>query len=217
MLGQLRDHDWSAHFPISEDFAIAAVDRQASKSKRREQLERSVGADRVAALERAEELATTTLRDDLSAIKPSRAKHALVAAIDGMQRDSVIDRSGPAPSQLWEAFLRFVAIPIEGCEPADDADMILIEYRTEQDRFILSFVRQLTPEGRNFEYTGMQTVSVRSLFRLDDTFKGILDSSHWFSPTDPMLKASAESLPGMRAVLERAVAPIEWQIDQDRV
>jgi hypothetical protein len=89
--------------------------------------------------------------------------------------------------------------------------MILIEWSTREGVFDLSFVRQLTPDGPNDEYTGMHTVTVQMTFPHGLEFAGIDDGNAWLALTDPGFKSAGESLPALRAAL--AVTPANWEVD----
>jgi hypothetical protein len=210
LLTRLRRHDWSAHFPVSDDLLIACIDYEATKRARRAELERSIGGGRFAKLGHEEKLVAARSRATAPAIKLSRARRALLAEI------GTNPPAGPGTVEhLWEAFARFVAVPIEGCEPATDGDMILIEWSTREDVFSLSFVRQLTPDGPNDEYTGMYTITVQMTFPHGPEFAGIDDGNAWLPLTDPGFKSMGESLPALQAAL--AVTPANCEVDDSPV
>jgi hypothetical protein len=210
LLERLRRHDWSAHVPISDDLVITCIDYEATKRARRAELERSIGAERFAELEHEEDLVAARSQATAPQIKLSRARRALLAEI------GTNPPAGPGIIEhLWEAFARFVTVPIEGCEPATDGDIILTEWSTRDDVFSLSFVRQLTPDGPNDEYTGMYTITVQMTFPHGPEFAGIDDGNAWLPLTDPGFKSMGESLPALQAAL--AVTPANWEVDDSPV
>ncbi len=192
LLARLRDHDWSRHFPTTDDLVIASIDEEGPLKRRRAQLERSIGSHRFATLEQTETAVANAAKAASPPITISRAKRALLATI----RANHTSAPGTVP-RLWEAFSQFVAIPIDRCEPDTDGDLILVEWTTSGDECQLSFVRQLTPEGPDGEYVGMHTVRLDIALPAKPELAGIADGNTWLRHTD--LKNAGESVPVLKA------------------
>jgi hypothetical protein len=205
LLARLQQQDWSMHFPVTDDLLVATIDIGATRQVRRSQLERSVGADRLAALEHAETEIVDAKKFLPLAIKLPRAEHALRAAIGTPRPTENVVRN------LWAAFVRFLEIPIDGCEPATDGDLVLIEWNAYQDGVYLSFHRQLTPDGPRNDYTGMHRVHLQITLPREPELAQVADGNSWLRLTDPAFQTTAEALPAMQAAF--AIGPVAWEIN----
>jgi hypothetical protein len=168
--------DWSARFPITKDLLIATVDDEATLKKRREQLEHNLSHERFSALLEEENAVITASKDLPEPIKLSRAHRALMTAITAHQHAGRVSVSG-----LCEAFGAFVKVPIAGCEPTTDADLVLVEWSNDQRHSHLLLTRQLTPEGPGGEYAGMH-VFILDITLPAQTLAAFANDSAWVTP-----------------------------------
>lgn len=141
---------------------------------------------------------------------PSNAFERLRAMLDA----AGFDRAAPRLDVAWPVWRAWIATPVEGMDPDEDADMVSYE-TIRQPSLQLSFTRQFM-HYEDGEYTGM----VHLFLSLDfpaDQFEGVPATQFWGvpGPRSGEWIAAVERDPAFMAALERT--PLGCEIEQDPV
>ena len=145
-----------------------------------------------------------------AAVTPEGALAELQSRLDA----AGFDAAAPRLAVLWPVFRDWAAVPVEGMDPANDADLLLFESALSLHApsehlpapgFDLSLTRQFSYEDERGDYAGMSQLSADFHFAVDDDFHAVSRAADWsddYRPADQLWGAGGPHAAEWAAAVE---------------